>query len=113
MSSKKKRRRIGEESTPEDKLYRPTRPVVCHIFRHLPLTDKQTPIDQVKTRPPSAREKKRPAIQLGVVKLETPTPEPEPEVPLAPSKSARRRKRHDDGDEGDESDDGRLTDQGV
>jgi hypothetical protein len=77
----------------------------------LPLTDTQTPIDQVKTRPPSAREKKRPAIQLGVVKLETPTPEPEPELPLAPSKSARRRKRHEKGDDGDESDDGRLTDQ--
>jgi hypothetical protein len=72
-------------------------------------TDKQTPIDQV--RPPSAREKKRPAIQLGVVKLETPTPEPEPELPLAPSKSARRRKRHDHADEGDESDDGGFTDQ--
>jgi hypothetical protein len=72
-------------------------------------TDKQTPIDQVKTRPPSAREKKRPAIQLGVVKLETPTPEPEPELPLAPSKSARRRKRHEEGDDGDESDDGKST----
>jgi hypothetical protein len=73
--------------------------------------DRQTPIDQVNTRPPSAREKKRPAIQLGVVKLETPTPEPEPELPLAPSKSARRRKRHAGGDEDEESDDGGFTDQ--
>ena len=73
---------------------------------HLPGTDPQTPVDQVRSRPPSARERKKPAIQLGVVKLETPTPEPEPELPLAPSKSARRRKRQEEGDDGDESDDG-------
>lgn len=54
------------------------------------------------------RDRKKPAIQLSVVKLETPTPEPEPELPDAPSKSARRRKKNkrDEGVESDDSDDG-------
>lgn len=110
MSSKKKRRRIGEESTPEDKAYRPTRPVVrLHYLTWVRRADSQTPVDQVKTRPPSARERKKPAIQLGIVKLETPTPEPEqPDQPAAPSKSARRRKRYDAREDGDESDDGEF-----
>jgi hypothetical protein len=106
-SSKKKRRRIGDESTPEDRPYKPARPVVSGPSRHLYCkTDMQTPVDQSKTRPPSAREKKKPTIQLGVVKLETPTPESEPELPVAPSKSAQRRRRYIERDDGDESDDG-------
>jgi hypothetical protein len=60
-------------------------------------------VDQ--TRPPSGREKRRPTIQLGIVKLESLSPDQaRPELRSAPKRRTNRGTRDDDDEE---SDDGR------
>lgn len=104
QSSRKKKRRIGQESEQEDDPYTPARPIVSHLGLsggHSLMC--QTPVDQSRTRAPSGRER-RPVAQPGIVKLETPSPEtakPEP-------RSTRRRKKNVR-DDGEESDDGKPS----